>query len=172
MKVNEERAPNAAGAEQAGEGLVIRKAVVGDVGRIQKLVNEFASRGLMLGLSLSEIYEHLRDFSIAEKDGQVVGACALHIVWEDLAEIRSLVVEPAFRELGAGRALVESCMDEARSLRLHRVFALTYQEDFFLRLGFERVEKSELPQKVWSDCMKCTKFPDCDETAVMRVLEE
>lgn len=172
MKVNEGRLPDAVEARDGGKGLVIRKAVVGDVGTIQKLVNEFASRGLMLGLSLSEVYEHLRDFSIAEKDGEVVGACALHIVWEDLAEIRSLVVEPASRELGVGRALVESCMEEARSLRLHRVFALTYQEDFFLRLGFEPVEKSELPQKVWSDCMKCTKFPDCDETAVIRVLEE
>jgi amino-acid N-acetyltransferase len=160
-------------ARGAGErSFAIRKAVVRDVGRIQKLVNEFASRGLMLGLSLSEVYEHLRDFSIAEKDGEVVGACALHIVWEDLAEIRSLVVEPAFRDFGIGRALVESCIEEGRSLRLNRVFALTYQEDFFLRLGFEPVEKSELPQKVWSDCMKCTKFPDCDETAVIRMLEE
>ena len=157
----------------SGEGsFAIRKAIVRDVGRIQKLVNEFASRGLMLGLSLSEVYEHLRDFSIAEKDGEVVGACALHIIWEDLAEIRSLVVEPAFRDFGIGRALVESCIEEGRSLRLNRVFALTYQEDFFLRLGFEPVEKSELPQKVWNDCMKCTKFPDCDETAVIRMLEE
>lgn len=150
----------------------IRKAIVRDVGRIQKLVNEFASRGLMLGLSLSEAYEHLRDFSITEKDGEVVGACALHIVWEDLAEIRSLVVEPAFRDHGIGRSLVESCIEEARTLSLNRVFALTYQEDFFLRLGFEKVEKSELPQKVWSDCMKCTKFPDCDETAVIRMIGE
>jgi amino-acid N-acetyltransferase len=158
--------------ESGPAGLHIRKAVVGDVGTIQKLVNEFASRGLMLGLSLSEIYEHLRDFTVAEKEGEIVGACALHIVWQDLAEIRSLVVEPGSRDLGIGRALVESCMAEARTLRLHRVFALTYQESFFLRLGFEPVEKSELPQKVWSDCMKCTKFPDCDETAVQRVLEE
>jgi len=155
-----------------GESYAVRKAIVRDVGRIQKLVNEFASRGLMLGLSLSEVYEHLRDFSIAEKDGEVVGACALHIVWEDLAEVRSLVVEPAYRDSGIGRSLVESCIEEARSLRLNRVFALTYQEDFFFRLGFEPVEKSELPQKVWSDCMKCTKFPDCDETAVIRVLGE
>lgn len=159
-------------APAGGAGLRIRKAVVGDVGIIQKLVNEFASRGLMLGLSLSEIYEHLRDFTIAEKDGEIVGTGALHVVWRDLAEIRSLVVVPKFRDLGIGRALVESCIEEARVLKLRRVFALTYQEDFFRRLGFEPVEKSELPQKVWSDCMKCTKFPDCDETAVLKVLED
>lgn len=150
----------------------IRKAVVSDVETIQKMVNEFASRGLLLGLSLSEAYEHLRDYSVALREGMVVGACALHIVWQDLAEIRSLVVEPEFRHLGVGRALVENCIAEARALKLHKVFALTYQEEFFLRLGFARVEKSELPQKVWSDCLKCTKFPDCDETAVLRVVQE
>jgi len=177
MKDRDGRASDVVGAGEStviaggSESLRIRKAVVGDAGRIQKLVNEFASRGLMLGLSLSEIYEHIRDFSIAEKEGELVGASALHVVWEDLAEIRSLVVEPSFRDLGIGRALVDSCIEEARALKLHRIFALTYQEDFFLRMGFEPVEKSELPQKVWSDCMKCTKFPDCDETAVIRVLE-
>jgi amino-acid N-acetyltransferase len=91
-------------------------------------------------------------------------------VWEDLAEIRSLAVDPCCRDLGVGRALVESCLEEARSLRLRRVFALTYQEDFFRRLGFGAVDKSTLPQKVWGDCMRCTKFPDCDETAVLMEL--
>ena len=114
----------------------IRKAIVRDVGRIQNLVNEFASRGLMLGLSLSEVYEHLRDFSIAEKNGEVVGACALHIVWEDLAEIRSLVVEPAFRDLGIGRALVESCIEEGRSLKLNRVFGPDLPGGFLSPPGF------------------------------------
>ena len=157
-------------APGGGEPFSIRKAVVGDVGKIQKLVNHFASEGLMLALSLSEVYEHLRDFTVADKDGDVVGACALHIVWEDLAEIRSLVVDPTCRESGIGRALVKSCLEEARGLQLQRAFALTYQEHFFHRLGFKTVEKEELPHKVWTDCLKCTKFPNCDETAVVKVL--
>jgi amino-acid N-acetyltransferase len=152
------------------EPFSIRKAFVGDVGKIQKLVNHLAAEGLMLSLSLSEVYEHLRDFTVADKDGDVVGACALHIVWEDLAEIRSLAVDPTCRESGIGRGLVENCLDEARELRLRRVFALTYQEQFFHRMGFRTVEKEELPHKVWTDCLKCTKFPNCDETAVVKVL--
>ncbi len=149
----------------------LRKAVVRDAERIQKLVNHFASKGLMLGLSLADIYEHIRDFSVAERNGEVVGACALHVVWSDLAEIRSLAVDPCCRDLGIGRALVDSSIEEARALHLARVFALTYQQEFFRRMGFSPVDKSELPHKVWSACLKCTKFPDCDETAVLKVLE-
>jgi amino-acid N-acetyltransferase len=149
----------------------IRTAVISDGPAVQKLVNEFASRGLMLGLSLSDYYEHVRDFLVAEKGGGIVGTCALHVIWEDLAEIRSLAVDPACRELGIGRDLVERCVAEAAALRLRRVFALTYQPDFFGHLGFDRVDKSELPHKVWGHCTKCTKFPNCDEEAVIRVLE-
>jgi amino-acid N-acetyltransferase len=174
---NHEAAPKRekGGSETAVEdsgGLSIRKAVIGDAGAVQGLVNEFASKGLMLALSLADIYEHIRDYFVVEKDGDLVGTCALHVVWEDLAEIRSLAVDPCCRELGIGKTLVEKCLEEARSLRLGRVFALTYQEEFFLRMGFSAVDKGELPHKVWGDCMKCTKFPDCDEAAVLKHLEE
>ena len=151
--------------------LTVRKAVIGDVATIQNLANHFASEGAMLPLSLSEIYEHIRDFSVAEKDGDVVGVCALHVIWEDLAEVRSLAVDPCCRDLGIGRAMVESCLEEAGRLRLHQVFALTYEEEFFRRLGFDVVDKGTLPHKVWKDCLKCTKFPDCDETAVLKRVE-
>jgi amino-acid N-acetyltransferase len=154
-----------------GDGrLTTRKAFIEDVGRIQQLVNQLAAEGTMLALSLSQIYEQIRDFTVVEKGGDVVGACALHVIWEDLAEIRSLAVDPCCRDLGIGRTLVEECLDEARSLRLGKVFALTYQPEFFGRLGFHVVEKSTLPHKIWGDCMKCTKFPNCDETAVLREL--
>jgi amino-acid N-acetyltransferase len=149
----------------------VRKAVIGDGPAVQKLVNDFASRGLMLGLSLSDYYENIRDFFVAEVDGRIVGTCALHVIWEDLAEVRSLAVDPGCRELGIGRKLVEHCLAEAGSLRLLRVFALTYRPDFFSRLGFHPVEKAELPHKVWGHCTKCTKFPDCDEEAVTKILE-
>lgn len=151
--------------------IAIRKAVVGDVDKIQKLVNHLASRGTMLALSLSEIYEQIRDFSVAAEREKVLGACALHIVWDDLAEIRSLAVDTKLRRRGIGRALVESCLEEARQLQIHQVFALTYRPEFFRGIGFETVAKTRLPHKVWRDCLKCTKFPNCDETAVLKILE-
>ena len=149
----------------------IRKAIIGDVGRIQALVNHYASKETMLGLSLSEIYDQIRDFTVAEGPRRtLIGVCALHVIWDDLAEIRSLAVDPKIRRRGVGRSLVESCLEEARGLQLPKVFALTYQAEFFRRIGFERVDKAELPHKVWRDCLKCTKFPNCDETAVLKIL--
>ena len=149
----------------------IRKAIIGDVGRIQALVNHYASKETMLGLSLSEIYDQIRDFTVAEGPRRtLIGVCALHVIWDDLAEIRSLAVDPKIRRRGVGRSLVEHCLEEARGLQLPKVFALTYQAEFFRRIGFERVDKGELPHKVWRDCLKCTKFPNCDETAVLKIL--
>jgi amino-acid N-acetyltransferase len=151
--------------------VVLRKATVGDVERIQRLVNLYARKGTMLSLSLSEIFDQLRDFTVAEGPRRaLIGVCALHIMWEDLAEIRSLAVDPKSRRRGLGRALVERCLEEARDLAIPRVFALTYQADFFRRIGFDQVDKAELPHKVWRDCLKCSKFPNCDETAVLKVL--
>jgi amino-acid N-acetyltransferase len=149
----------------------IRKAIIGDVGRIQALVNHYASKETMLGLSLSEIYDQIRDFTVAEGPRRsLIGVCALHVIWDDLAEIRSLAVDPKIRRRGVGRSLVEHCLEEARSLQIPKVFALTYQAEFFRRIGFEKVDKAELPHKVWRDCLKCTKFPHCDETAVLKIL--
>jgi amino-acid N-acetyltransferase len=155
----------------AAAGITIRKAIIGDVGRIQSLVNHYASKETMLGLSLSEIYDQVRDFTVAEGPRRaLIGVCALHVIWDDLAEIRSLAVDPKVRRRGVGRSLVEHCLEEARSLQIPKVFALTYQAEFFRRIGFERVDKAELPHKVWRDCLKCTKFPHCDETAVLKKL--
>jgi amino-acid N-acetyltransferase len=162
------------GAVAAGdvEVLTIRKAVIRDADTIQRMVNRLAGQGAMLAIALSDIFEHIRDFWVVEKGGEVVGTCALHVIWEDLGEIRSLAVDPCCRDLGVGRSLVEKCLEEAAGLDLRRVFALTYQEEFFRHMGFEVMDKERLPHKVWRDCMKCTKFPNCDETAVMKVLEE
>jgi amino-acid N-acetyltransferase len=153
------------------KGVTIRKAIIGDVSRIQRLVNHYSAKGTMLGLSLSEIYDQIRDFTVAEGPRRaVVGVCALHVIWDDLAEVRSLAVDPKYRRRGVGRALLEQCLQEAERLQIPKVFALTYQPDFFRRSGFERVDKAELPHKVWRDCLKCTKFPHCDETAVLKVI--
>jgi amino-acid N-acetyltransferase len=145
---------------------MIRKALIPDVREIHRLLLDYARDGLLLSRSLAELYESLRDFYIYEVDGKVVGTAALNICWEDLAELRSLAVHPDFNGRGAGRELVLACLAEARLLGIHRVFALTYKQVFFEKLGFTVIEKSQLPHKIWGDCMKCAKFPDCDEIAM------
>ena len=145
---------------------MVRKARIPDVKVIHKLLLGYAQQGLMLSRSLADMYECLRDFYILEQDGQVVGAVALHICWDDLAEVRSLAVASSHERRGVGRQLVQACLDEARELGIKQVFALTYQPGFFEKMGFDFIEKSELPQKIWSDGLKCPKFPDCDEIAM------
>jgi amino-acid N-acetyltransferase len=145
---------------------MIRKAILQDARQIHKLLLTYARDGLVLSRSLMEIFESIRDFYVFVDAGRVVGAAALNICWEDLAEVRSLVVHQDFGGMGIGRDLVEACLSEARTLGIGRVFALTYQQVFFEKLGFSVIEKSELPQKIWGDCIKCAKFPECDEIAL------
>lgn len=138
-----------------------------DVPIVHELVNDYASRGEMLARSRSEIYEGLRDFFIAEEEGQILGCAALHINWEDLAEVRSLAVSETAQKRGIGKKLVEACIQEARDLGVAKVYALTYRPGFFEQLGFDQVPKETLPHKIWGDCLKCPQFPNCDEDAVM-----
>jgi len=156
------RAPTNRGSVPA----TVRKARAADGPAIQTLLAHFASRGELLHRTLNEVYQHLRDFVVGEVDGRVVGVCALWLYWEDLAEVRSLAVAEEQGGKGIGRQLVQACLDEARQLALKRVFALTYKPGFFEKLGFHTIEKSELPHKIWGDCMKCAKFPECDEIAM------
>lgn len=149
---------------------MLRKARITDVKEIQKLLTHFANRGDMLSRSLSELYEAIRDFYIVEESGQLLGAAALHIVWDDLAEIRSVAVAEDAGRKGVGTEVVNACISEARELGLKRLFCLTYKPDFFARFGFSVVDKSELPHKVWGDCIKCVKFPDCDEISMIMEL--
>ncbi len=147
---------------------MIRKARMRDVKTIQKLIADYARKGDMLPRSLSEIYENLRDYYVFVENGEdVIGSAAIHIMWEDLAEVRSLAVREDRMGRRVGTQLVEACISEAIVLGIARVFALTYKPDFFEKLGFKRVDKAELPQKIWTDCLKCSKFPDCDEVALV-----
>lgn len=146
---------------------MVRKAQIKDVKEIQKLLITFASRGDMLSRSLSELYESLRDFYVFEQNENLLGTAALHIVWEDLAEVRSVAVSEDAGRQGIGSQLVQACIAEARELGLKRIFCLTYKPEFFGKHGFRLVDKSELPHKVWGDCIKCVKFPDCDENAMI-----
>ncbi len=146
---------------------MIRKATLTDVKSIQWLVNQYAETGQMLPRTLNELYEHLRDFHVYEENGSLVGVCALHISWDGLAEIRSLAVKKDWAGRGIGSALVRQCLSEAASLNAIRVFVLTYQDVFFRKLGFSDVDKKELPHKIWTDCLNCIKFPNCDEFSLI-----
>lgn len=151
---------------------MIRKATLDDVSSIQKLVNGHAQKGEMLPRSIGDICDNIRDFFVNEEDGAVVGCCALHVTWVDLAEIRSLAVADNVQGKGIGTALLDACMKDARKLGIMKVFALTYKPEFFEKQYFHRVDKSELPHKVWVACINCIKFPDCDEVAVLHTIAE
>ena len=149
----------------------IRPARMSDVKEIHSILQHFASKGMLLGRSMSSLYDQLRDFIVFDQDG-IQGVCALHICWENLAEIRSLAVTEQHQGKGIGQQLVHSCLDEARSLEIGQVFTLTYQVAFFKKLNFTDIEKNDLPHKIWSDCLQCPKFPDCDEEAMSWTAEE
>ncbi|MFH1957872.1 MAG: N-acetyltransferase [bacterium] len=151
---------------------MIEKANVQDAGEIYGIIRKSASKGVVLPRPLSEIYEHVREFFVFRKKNKILGILALHIVWEDIAEIRSLVVDKKHRAKGIGKQLVKRALQEAGMLNLPRVFALTREEKFFLCLGFKRTLKNKLPQKVWADCINCPLFPDCDEVPVIYYLKK
>ena len=144
----------------------LRKARMADVERIHALITEWSRAGVMLPRSRADLYEGLRDFVVAERAGAVVGCGALSIEWDNLAEVKSLVVDRPHQGRGIGTRLVKACLAEACRLGIGKVFALTTAPAFFERQGFGRVTRESLPHKIWSDCVKCTKFPDCDEYAV------
>ena len=150
----------------------IRKARISDLKEVHNLINDFAKREQMIPRALNELYETLRDFVVCDMDGTVRGVCALHIMWDDLAEIRSLAVDKEFQKRGIGRSLVKRCLKEAKDLGIKRIFALTYHPDFFKNLGFRDIDKASLPQKIWGDCLRCHRFPECDENAVIITLQK
>lgn len=144
----------------------VEKAKISDVPRIHKLINSFANRGEMLARPLSEIYENIRDFFVVRQGNHVIGCAALHVMWSDLAEIKSVAVDEEQQKLGVGNELVAACLKEAKELGLATVFCLTYKPVFFSKMGLKEVDKMTLPQKIWTECYRCPKFPNCDETAM------
>jgi amino-acid N-acetyltransferase len=152
----------------------IKKAAAGDIAAIHGILNYYAEQDLLLPRSLSELYDHLRDYFVLENKEQahsIHGVCGLRVYWEDLAEIKSLAVSEDQQDRGFGLKLVRACLQEARSLGIRKVFTLTYVPDFFMRLGFKEVDRAIFPQKIWADCLKCPKFPDCDEVALATDLQ-
>jgi len=144
----------------------VRKPTLKDSPGIAALIQHYAGRGFLLARTLRQVAESLRDFFVCEEAGRIVGCGALHL-WSDLAEIRSVAVQETHWRRGIGAALVRACLDEARQLGVETLFVLTYQPDFFARFGFEEVPKDRFPQKIWTDCAQCPKFPNCDEIAMI-----
>ena len=149
---------------------MIRKATLNDVKLIHRLVAEQAQSGHLLARAVSELYSQVRDFLVAidEQSAEIIGCGALHIVWEDLAEIRSLAVRTSDQRRGIGSQLIDALLEEARTMAVKQVFVLTYRTALFERFGFEVMDKGRLPHKIWADCIRCTKFPECDEIALVR----
>lgn len=146
--------------------MIIRDARIQDVSKIHQIINSYAELDRMLFASMSVLYERLATFRVAEHDGQVIGCCALQVLWDNLAEIKSLAVQKEYFGQGVGRQLVLGCLDKARHLGLNKVFTLTLEPAFFQKIGFEVVQKETLPMKVWSDCANCPKQDHCDEIAL------
>src|ERR1700691_510257 len=151
--------------------LEIRKASLTDITPLLALINAYAAKGIMLPRTEFEMAENIRDFLVAFDAGRLVGCGALHFYTATSGEVRSLAVDPAVKTRGIGRALVEALEDEARAQDLHSIFAFTYVPGFFGKLGFEEVDRGELPVKAWKDCLRCPKFQACDEIAVLKRLK-
>ncbi|MBW1650640.1 MAG: N-acetyltransferase [Deltaproteobacteria bacterium] len=153
---------------------MLKKAAIKDVKAIYNILNMYGEKGMLLSRPLSVLYENIRNFYIYEdkKTKKVIGCCSLQFSWEDLAEIRSLAVLPEFTRQKIGTTLAKAALNEAKQYGINKVFTLTYKLDFFDKLGFQVIEKTKLPLKIWSDCINCLKFPDCDETAMMLELNK
>jgi amino-acid N-acetyltransferase len=147
--------------------VTIERATLADVEQMKSVLDVYASKGELLSRSRLDLYGHIRDFIVAKEDGEVIGLAAVHILWFDLVEIRSLAVREDRQGRGVGKLLVEKCLEDSKDLGIKKVFALTYRAGFFKNLGFKEVDKSELPHKVWLDCIHCTQFPNCNEIPVM-----
>ena len=149
----------------------VEKAKISDVAQMHKLINYFAGKEEMLARSLSEMYENIRDYFVVRQGEQMVACAALHVNWSDLAEIKSLAVAEDNQKQGIGAQLVEACLNEAKELGIPTVFCLTYKPAFFEKFGFSQRDKMELPRKVWTECYRCPKFPNCDEVALICQLD-
>jgi len=148
----------------------VDRARVDDASSVHRLISRFSDKGEVLPRALSEIYDGIRDYFVVRKGGRVVACAALHVTWLDLAEIRSLAVDEQEQKQMIGSLLVQACIDEAKELGIPKVFCLVRKPVFFERHGFQLIDKTELPQKVWAECYRCPKFPNCDEVALIRHL--
>ncbi|HHT47572.1 MAG TPA: N-acetyltransferase [Firmicutes bacterium] len=152
--------------------MIFRKAKISDVEQMASLINYYAEQGLMLHRTLPSLYQKIRDYTLIVKNNKIIGVGGLHVLWRDLSEICSLAIDPGYKNNGLGQALVGKLLQESRELGIEKVFTLTYQPAFFEKSGFTRIGKEHLPQKVWTECVNCPKFPNCDEIALIKSNDE
>ncbi len=150
----------------------VRQARLADVPRMMPLLNQYAQQAEILPRTEEDVYRSIREWVVAEAEHKLVGMGSLLVVWQNLAEIRSLVIDPNCQGRGLGRKIVNLLLDEARLLALPRVFALTRKPGFFLKMGFELTRIEKLPRKVVRDCVFCPKFHACDEVALTISLKD
>jgi amino-acid N-acetyltransferase len=148
----------------------IRPAKVGDVKAIHGLIGFYAERKEMLPRPINDLYENIQELMVAEDKGKVVGCCALHVSWEDLAEVKALAVDQHYHHKGIGTRIVTILEKRAKELGVNRVFALTFKPPFFKQLGYKVIKREALPHKIWGECVKCHLFPDCGETPLIKDL--
>ncbi|MBN8734112.1 MAG: N-acetyltransferase [Acidobacteria bacterium] len=158
--------------EDATRPVAIRKARMQDISAMARLINSYANNGIMLPRNELDLAEGVRDFTVAEIDGQLAGCAALHFYTPIAGEVRSLAVAPEHKGAGVGRLLVEALEREARECDLATLFAFTYVPGFFVKLGFDQVDRGVLPLKAWKDCLSCPKFQNCDEIAMLKKLRQ
>jgi len=147
--------------------LKVEKARISDATQMHKLINYFADKDEMLARPLSEIYENIRDYFVVKQGKQVIACAALHVSWLDLAEVKSVAVAEDSQRQGIGDQLVDACLREAKELGIDTVFCLTNKPAYFEKLGFSQIDKMKLPHKVWAECYRCPKFPNCDEVGLI-----
>jgi len=149
------------------KNIVIKKAKIADATAIKSILDEYANQRKLLARSLQYIIENIREFHLATIDNEVIGTCALKVSTVDLAEIKSLAVKEAYMKEGIGSKLIEAVLSEGKDLGVKEFFALTYVPDFFYKKGFIMIQKEDLPHKIWTECVHCPFFPNCNETAVI-----
>ncbi len=153
------------------QSVIIRKARIEDVKAMHQLLNGFADKRELLPRSISEVYENLQQFYVAEFEGKIIGTCALYVTWDNLAEVKALAVDETYQGQGIGKRLMEAVMRVAGELHIRRLFTLTIRTGFFEHFGFQHVSKDDLPHKVWTECVKCVYFPDrCVEYGMVKDL--
>ncbi len=149
----------------------VRRAQLVDVPQMMPILEEYARQAEILPRTETDVYRSIREWVVAENETRIVGMGSLLVMWHDLAEIRSMVISPAFHGQGIGRRIVDMLIDEARELEVSRVFALTRKPGFFMKMGFELTQIEKLPRKVKHDCVFCPKFHACDEVALIMYLK-
>jgi amino-acid N-acetyltransferase len=148
--------------------VILRAAKITDAKDIYKLIEFYANKGEMLHRSLNAIYEDIQEFIVIQFSNNIIGCGALHISWEDLAEIRSLAIAKQYQKNGFGKQIVERLQISAKLLNVRKIFTLTFKPNFFIKLGYSIITKESLPHKIWSECVNCYLFPDCGEIALSK----